>query len=152
MKLATLIYVHNEKAKKTLMMLRNKKANDIHEGKRNGLGWKLEAGESPDHCCVRELEEECGLIARKYELKGILTAPSFTPDHDRYIFIYVVSKREGELSDCSEGELYRIDDDQLMGLNTRAWDKKFLPHIYQPWLFHATMWYKNGELEKWEMR
>ncbi len=152
MKLATLIYVHDEKEKKTLMMLRNKKANDIHEGKRNGLGWKLEAGESPDHCCVRELDEESWLQAQHIELKGILTAPDFTPDHDRYIFIYVVTAREGELKDCHEGELHRIDDDQLMGLNTRAWDKKFLPLLYQPWVFHATMYYKEGNLEKWEMR
>ena len=42
MKLATLIYVHDTTENKTLMMLRNKKANDVHEGKRNGLGGKLE--------------------------------------------------------------------------------------------------------------
>jgi len=93
MKLATLIYVHDEKEKKTLMMLRNKRENDIHEGKWNGLGGKLEAGESPDHCCVRELAEESGLQAQHIELKGILTAPNFTPDHDRYVFFYVVTKR-----------------------------------------------------------
>lgn len=152
MKLATLIYVHDENSKKTLMLFRNKKANDIHEWKRNGLGWKLEAGESPDSCCMRELEEECGLIAREYELKGILTAPDFTPEHDRYIFIYVVTRREWELKSCVEGELHRIDNDKLLGLNTREGDKKFLPLLYQDWIFHATMRYKDGKLEKWELR
>ncbi|MBP7885304.1 NUDIX domain-containing protein [Patescibacteria group bacterium] len=152
MKLATLIYVHDEKEKKTLMMLRNKRENDIHEGKWNGLGGKLEAGESPDHCCVRELAEESGLQAQHIELKGILTAPNFTPDHDRYVFIYVVTKREGELKDCSEGELHRIDDDKLLDLNVREGDTKFLPLLYQPEFFHATMWYKEGKLEKWELR
>jgi 8-oxo-dGTP pyrophosphatase MutT (NUDIX family) len=47
--LATLCYVkHNGK---TLMVHRNKKPNDIHEGKWNSLGGKIEVGESPEcHC------------------------------------------------------------------------------------------------------
>ena len=34
---------------------RNKKANDIHEGKWNGLGGKFEAGETPEECIIREV-------------------------------------------------------------------------------------------------
>lgn len=44
MKLATLCYVTRND--KTLMLLRNKKENDMHEGKWNGLGGKLDPGES----------------------------------------------------------------------------------------------------------
>jgi 8-oxo-dGTP diphosphatase len=36
---------------------RNKKANDIHEGKWNGLGGKFEAGETPEECVIREIGE-----------------------------------------------------------------------------------------------
>ena len=43
---------------------RNKKANDIHEGKWNGLGGKFEAGETPEECVVREVLEESGLSIR----------------------------------------------------------------------------------------
>ena len=39
---ATLCYVKN--GNKTLMLHRVKKENDIHEGKWNGLGGKMEAG------------------------------------------------------------------------------------------------------------
>lgn len=151
MKLATLIYVHDESQHKTLMMLRNKKANDVHEGKRNGLGGKLEAGESPDSCCIRELQEESGLTATEFHLQGLLTAPDFTPNHDRYIFIYVVSARTGELKECDEGELHRIDDNKLLDLNLREGDKKFIPLLFKPWLFHTTMRYKDGKLEKREI-
>jgi len=59
MKLATLCYI--EKDGKTLMMLRNRKPGDIHKGKYNGLGGKLEPGESPEECVVREVFEESGL-------------------------------------------------------------------------------------------
>ena len=58
--LATLCYVkHNGK---TLMVHRNKKPNDIHEGKWNGLGGKFEAGETPERCVRREVQEEAGLV------------------------------------------------------------------------------------------
>jgi NADH pyrophosphatase NudC (nudix superfamily) len=40
---------------------RNKKPNDIHEGKWNGLGGKFEAGETPEECVIREILEESGL-------------------------------------------------------------------------------------------
>ena len=37
------------------MVHRNKKPNDIHEGKWNGLGGKFEAGETPEECVRREV-------------------------------------------------------------------------------------------------
>ncbi len=55
MKLATLCYViHDDK---TLMLYRNKKENDYHEGKWNGLGGKFEQGETPEECAIREIRE-----------------------------------------------------------------------------------------------
>ena len=61
MKLATLCYVLDKKCGSTLMIYRNKKQNDYHEGKWNGLGGKFEPGESPEECAIREIEEESGL-------------------------------------------------------------------------------------------
>jgi 8-oxo-dGTP diphosphatase len=59
------------------MVHRVKKQNDMHQGKWNGLGGKLEAGESPEQCAVREIAEESGLQVMDLELKGILTFPAF---------------------------------------------------------------------------
>jgi len=58
MKLATLCYVQT--VTHTLMVHRNKKENDMHEGKWNGLGGKVEPGESPEECVIREVLEESG--------------------------------------------------------------------------------------------
>lgn len=150
--LATLIYVQDKKNHTTLMMLRNKKENDIHHWKRNGLGWKVELWESPDTCCRRELEEESGLIAQDIEIKGILTAPQFSHGKDRYIFIYNVTSRTGQLKECNEGELHRIKSDKLLELNLREWDKKFIPLLFKKELFHATMYYKNGLLQSYTLQ
>jgi len=62
MKLATLCYVKDRNTNKILMLHRIKKENDMHEGKWNGLGGKLEMGESPEECVIREINEEAGLF------------------------------------------------------------------------------------------
>ena len=53
--LATLCYVKRDGH--TLMIHRNKRPNDIHEGKWNGLGGKFEAGESPEDCGKKNRKE-----------------------------------------------------------------------------------------------
>ena len=59
MKLATLCYLRD--GENTLMLHRIKKANDMHQGKWNGLGGKVENGETPEACAIREVLEESGL-------------------------------------------------------------------------------------------
>ena len=53
MKLATLCYLKQDG--RTLMIHRIKKANDMHQGKWNGLGGKFEAGETPEDAPPRNL-------------------------------------------------------------------------------------------------
>ncbi len=107
MKLGTLCYItHNGK---TLMLHRIKKVNDIHEGKWNGLGGKLEPGETPEECVIREVREESGLIIHKPCLKGILTFPMFDGVDDWTVFVFVAHQFEGNLLDSSEGKLEWIN-------------------------------------------
>ncbi|KAF0151949.1 MAG: 7 8-dihydro-8-oxoguanine-triphosphatase, partial [Ignavibacteria bacterium] len=80
--LATLCYVMHEG--KTLMLFRNKKPNDYHEGKWNGLGGKFEEGESPEDCAIREVEEESGIKMITPKMKGIITFPMFDNKKDWY--------------------------------------------------------------------
>ena len=86
MKLATLCYVRHDN--RTLMIHRIKKPNDMHQGKWNGLGGKLEAGETPEECAVREIYEESGLLAHSLLLKGFLTFPGFANEEDWYTFVF----------------------------------------------------------------
>jgi 8-oxo-dGTP diphosphatase len=125
--LATLCYVkHNGK---TLMVHRNKKPNDIHEGKWNGLGGKFEAGETPEMCIRREVEEEAGLIIQNPLLHGLLVFTNFK-GNDWYVFVFTATEFEGELLGSSpEGRLAWIDDEKLTSLN--LWESD---HIFLPWL------------------
>ena len=67
MKLATLCYVKNNA--KTLMIHRNKREGDIHDGKWNGLGGKLHLGETPEECVIREVKEEMTPEEKAQELR-----------------------------------------------------------------------------------
>ena len=95
-KLATICYLDN--GKEFLLLLRNKKPNDVHEGKYIGVGGKLEAAETPEECAVREIFEETGLTATKMEMKGIITFPEFTPGHDWYTYVFRVTEFSRERS------------------------------------------------------
>ena len=59
MKFTTLCYI--EKNDKYLMLYRNKKENDLNEGKWIGVGGKFEEKESPEECLIREVKEEIGI-------------------------------------------------------------------------------------------
>lgn len=144
MKLATLCYLRRDG--KTLMLHRIKKANDVHEGKWNGLGGKFEPGETPEECAIREIYEESGLRAENPLLKGFLTFPGFANDEDWYAFVFVVRQFTGELIESPEGDLSWIEDERLPQLNLWEGDLIFLPWLDQPGFFSAKFVYKNNHL------
>jgi len=149
MKLATLCYLRRDG--QTLMIHRVKKANDMHEGKWNGLGGKLNPGESPEECAVREVFEESGLRVRNPQLKGFLTFPAFSQNEDWYVFVYLVEDLEGELIDSAEGILRWVDNADLTALNLWEGDPIFLPWLDRPGIFSGKFIYKDGRLVSHEV-
>ncbi|SHJ61504.1 NUDIX hydrolase [Tepidibacter formicigenes] len=144
MKNSTICYI--EKDGKTLMLHRNKKQNDIHEGKWVGLGGKMEQGETPEECIIREVKEESGLNIKSPKLKGILTFPKFKDNEDWYVFVFTASEFTGNIIDCDEGELKWIDNDEILNLNLWEGDKLFLKWMNEDKFFSGKLVYENGEL------
>jgi len=144
MQLATLCYVMKDN--KTLMLFRNKKPNDVHEGKWNGLGGKFEKGETPEECVIREVKEESGLMIKNPKLHGIITFPMFDGKKDWYVFMFTVKDFEGELIDSNEGKLEWIENEKLLDLNLWEGDKIFIPWLFQEKYFSAKFIYENKKL------
>src|SRR3970040_682547 len=142
--LATLCYVKRDSH--TLMVHRNKKANDIHEGKLNGLGGKFEAGETPEECVIREIYEESGLSIRNPKLCGLLMFPKFK-GNDWYVFVFTATEFSGELIDSPEGPLEWIPDEKILALN--LWESD---HIFMQWMengkFFSAKFEYEGEVMK----
>jgi 8-oxo-dGTP diphosphatase len=149
MKLATLCYVRQDGH--TLMVHRVKKKQDMHAGKWNGLGGKLEPGETPEECAIREIREESGLKVKNLILKGIITFPAFDDNEDWYTFLFVIDDFEGELIDSPEGHLAWIPNEELQNLKLWAGDLIFLPWIEQDRFFSGKFVYQDKILVKHEV-
>lgn len=149
MKLATLCYVKH--SGHTLMMHRVKKQNDMHAGKWNGLGGKLDAGETPEECVIREVWEESGLTIRNPRLHGVLTFPGFANDEDWYAFLFTATEFEGELIDSAEGVLRWVPDGEVLALHLWEGDRVFIPWLDQPKFFSGKFIYRSGALERYEV-
>jgi len=128
------------------MLHRVKKDRDIHAGKWNGLGGKIERGESPEECVIREVREESGLKIHQPELRGIMTFPDFKDQEDWLVFLFVAHDFEGELIESPEGRLEWIPDDDVFGLTLWEGDKYFLTWLKTPEFFSAKFYYQSGRL------
>jgi 8-oxo-dGTP diphosphatase len=141
---ATLCYVRS--GGRMLMLHRNKKEGDVHRGKWNGLGGKLEPGESPDECVIREVREESGLTIEGPRLRGVLSFPAFKPGEDWLVFAYTADRHEGTLGACAEGELEWIDAAKVASLPLWEGDRIFLPWLDGERFFSAKFVYEGGRL------
>ena len=133
------------------MLHRIKKENDIHKNKWNGLGGKLEPGESPEECVKREVFEESGLIIESPNLHGVITFPKFDGIDDWIVFVYTANNFEGNLIDCDEGKLDWVSDDQLLKLNLWEGDKIFIPWLTQDKFFSAKFIYEKKKLINYDV-
>lgn len=148
MKLATLCYVIDRSKNSTLMIHRNKKENDFHEGKWNGLGGKFEDGESPEECAIREIKEESGLKVSAVKMRGFITFPLFDGVDDWYVFLFTADEFSGDLIDSPEGDLKWIPIDALDKLNLWDGDKIFLKWLFEEKFFSAKFVYEEGKYKR----
>lgn len=149
--LATICYIDNGEA--LLLMHRNKKENDVHEGKWISVGGKIDPGETPDACARREILEETGLTVTQMDFKGVITFPEFTPGLDWYTFVFKVTAFEGELvEDCIEGSLEWVPYDQVLSKPTWEGDYEMFKWILEDKpFFSARFAYDNQVLRDQEV-
>lgn len=146
--LATLCYLQRDGS--TLMVHRNRKPNDIHSGKWNGLGGKFEPRETPEECVIREMYEESGLSIQHPKLCGLIMFPNFRGD-DWYVFVFTANEFSGELIDSSEGQLEWIKDEELLSLNRWESDQIFFPWIEAGEFFSAKFTYEGNKMSGYEV-
>ncbi len=152
--LATLGYILSPDKRQVLMIHRNKRpGEDIHYGKYNGLGGRLEPDEDIVSGMRREILEESGLIADTLTLRGTISWPGFgKQSEDWFGFIFRIEGWHGKLSEGNhEGTLSWLPLTALLDLPMWPSDKLFLPMVFDEdqRLFHGYMPYSNGEMVSW---
>ncbi len=149
MKLGVLGYIENNG--KILMLYRNKKKNDMHEGFWVAPGGHIENNETPYQALKREIKEETGLNVKKASLKAILTFPEDgdSPFGDLwYGFIFIVKEYSGTITECEEGELSWVEKSEIINLPMWEGDKIFTPLVleHSNQIYDIMLKYSNGKL------
>jgi 8-oxo-dGTP diphosphatase len=153
--LATLCYL--KKDGQTLLIRKSHKNKpDLHY-LYNAPGGKLEKGETPHDCILREVYEETGFVPKNLQLKGIvLVSGAAIPDYDIqdwYIFVYMASEWDGELLPSSdEGIPIWVDDNDVQSYMTNKGDKYLLECLKVPEMFEGRILYENREIIKAEFK
>ena len=122
MKNTTLCYI--EKDDSYLMLHRVKKENDMNKDKWIGVGGKLEDGESPHECIIREIREETGLTVENPKYRGFVTFVSEKYGSE-YMHLFTACEFSGQLIECDEGRLEGVKKDEVSNLPIWEGDKIF---------------------------
>lgn len=138
---------------KVLLIHRNKRADDIHYGKYNGLGGKIESSEDIIEALKREIHEESGLNCKKLQMRGTISWPGFGKNgQDWFGFIFRVDEFSGELiTENHEGTLEWISVDDLDKLDLWESDRLWLDKVFSRdnKTFHGLAPFKDGKLISW---
>ncbi len=127
MLLTTICYI--VKDREVLMLHRIKKENDMNANKWIGVGGKVEEGESPKECIIRETFEETGLTLKNPILKSVVTF-NFAKYDNELMFVYIAKEFEGDIKECNEGVLKWIPINKLDELEMWEGDRYFLNGIF----------------------
>lgn len=162
----SLAYIWDRERDQVLMIHRVARAEDDHYGKYNGLGGKLERGESITENLRRELSEEANLAVTDARLRGTIAWPGFGPAGEDWLgFIFVIEGFVGDIPSANpEGSLSWVDRSRLLGacsddpvtreqaaLPMWEGDRYFLPLVFDddPRPFHGVMPYHEGRPIGW---
>ena len=143
--LAYLIYENREKQEafdEVLLLYRNKKENDFHRGKFLGIGGRLEPGETPLECILRELKEETGhvLTPQEVSFRGYIYFDEIHRDkktEDILAFNWLVFMYTGRVHtreifiNNPEGELKWFKTDKIPYEKMWEGDKYFTPKLLE---------------------
>ena len=137
------ILCHLKKDDCYLLLYRNKKKNDMNEGKWIGVGGHVEENETIDQAAVREIKEETGLDVHSLSCCGEVLF--INDDYQEMMYVYEITDFSGELIECDEGELRWIPIKDIYNYPMWEGDKAFLPKVinHEPYFKMAVTYHKD---------
>ncbi|OGA55727.1 MAG: hypothetical protein A3G81_19380 [Betaproteobacteria bacterium RIFCSPLOWO2_12_FULL_65_14] len=129
-----------------VLMLRRRRAPN--QGLWNGVGGKIETGETPRAACLREVREETGFQITRARFAAVVSWTSFEIP-DGALCAFTAEAPEGEPAPCPEGELAWMPRDRVL----RSPEVVSNIHRFGPDVFAGVSprWhrfaYRNGAIE-----
>lgn len=138
-----LVYIFKDD--KVLLLYRNKKKNDLNEGKYVGIGGHIETNETKEEALLREAKEETNLTLLDYKYHAKIYFKD--DDYEEIMYLFSSSNFIGELKECDEGELHWINVSEIFSLPMWEGDKYFLtPLMNKEAYFEISLLYSKGKL------
>jgi 8-oxo-dGTP diphosphatase len=136
-----------------LLIHRNRRCDDPHFGKYNGLGGKLHHDEDVVTGLRREIREEAGLECVRLSLRGTISWPGFGKQgEDWFGFVFRIDDWRGQArTENPEGTLEWVEVERLLQLPLWEGDRDFLPLVLETSerQFHGVMPYRDGRPLSW---
>ena len=109
------------------------KKRGFGEGKYNGVGGKLEKGETPEEAMIRECREEVGVIPTNYEKVGYILFDEFFKGQPEQVafHLYIATEWEGTISESDEMKPEWFTINQIPYDKMFPDDKYWLPLILE---------------------
>ncbi len=130
-------------------MLRRRRAPN--QGLWNGVGGKIEAGETPRAACLREVREETGFRIASARFAGIVSWTGFEAA-DGALCVFTAQAPEGEPARCDEGDLAWMPRQQVVSSaevvsNIHRFGPEVLAGMPPRWHRFA---YRNGAIHSYD--
>ena len=106
------------------------KKRGFGKGKINGPGGKLEPGETPEECAVRETQEELLITPLGVKFAGLLHF-QFTDGHSIHGYVYTATDFEGEPTETDEAAPIWCSIDDLPFERMWADDSTWFPYLLE---------------------
>jgi 8-oxo-dGTP diphosphatase len=131
-------------------------------GKWNGLGGKLDPGETFRDATVREFKEEasCETLPDQWRWLGQLYFPNFKAhrNEDWWVNVFITDLTAEQAATIPlqdplqpEGSLHFVPPSRVLCLDLWEGDQKFLPFVFDRVPFQGTFFYVKGRCTRYEI-
>jgi 8-oxo-dGTP diphosphatase len=144
------------------ILMLNARPKDGLPGKWNGLGGKLDPGETFRETSVREFKEEasCDTTLDQWKWLGQLYFPNFKSHklEDWWVNVFITDLSDLQAASIPlndplqpEGTLHFVPPSRILCLDLWEGDQKFLPFVFDQIPFQGTFHYESGRCSRYEL-
>lgn len=126
--IGTVCFIKNELEQKILLLER---LRSPMQNLWTGVGGKTNFDEDIAQSCIREIQEETGLIVPSVNLRGVIKTILSGQQSSWILFVYTVTDFSGDLCACDEGNLSWVPYDKVKDKNIIGFIRKIIPDLIE---------------------